>query len=85
MDGLKKIMENRDKIRIVLLDVVMPNLNGIELFKEIKKLESDIKVLFMTGYDDILEENNLRDTTKCISKPFKVKALLREMRELLDH
>ncbi len=85
MDGLKKVMENIDKIRIVLLDVVMPRLNGVELFREIEKLKSNIKVLFMTGYSDILEENNLRDKTKCISKPFKIKELIREMREILDH
>ena len=37
MDGLKKFRENKDKIQVMLLDVVMPKLNGVELFKEIKK------------------------------------------------
>ena len=55
MDGLNKFRENKDKIHVMLLDVVMPKLNGIELFKEINKLESNIKVLFMSGYNGILD------------------------------
>ena len=85
VDGLKKFRENKDKIRVLLLDIVMPKLNGIELFEEINKLEPKIKVLFMTGYSEILEKNNLQDNIKCISKPFEIKTLLKEIREVLDH
>ena len=85
MDGLMKFRENKDKIQLMLLDIVMPRLNGIELFKEITKIESNIKVLFMSGYNELLDRNNLRDKIKCISKPFEIKTLLKEMREVLDH
>lgn len=64
MDGLKKFAENKDKIHIILLDIVMPKLNGIELFKEIKKLKPNAKVLFMSGYNDIFDSNNLQDKIK---------------------
>ena len=84
MDGLKKFRENKDKIHVMLLDIVMPKLNGIELFKEIKKLEPNTKVLFMSGYNEILDRNNQQDKIKCISKPFEIKTLLKEMREVLD-
>jgi DNA-binding response OmpR family regulator len=33
LDGLNKFRENKDKIHVTLLDIVMPKLNGIELFK----------------------------------------------------
>lgn len=82
--GLKIFRENKDKIHFMLLDVVMPRLNGIELFKEINKIEPDIKVLFMTGYNEILDRNNLQNNIKCIHKPFEIKTLLKEMREVLD-
>ena len=69
----------------MLLDIVMPKLNGIELFKEIKKFESNIKVLFMSGYNDTLARNKLLDKKiKCITKPFGIKTLLKEIREVLD-
>lgn len=85
MDGLKKFRENKDRINVMLLDIVMPKLNGIELFKEINKLESNAKALFMTGYSDILDKGDLQNRIKCISKPFAIKTLLKEIREVLDH
>ena len=85
MDGLKKFRENKDRIHVMLLDVIMPKLNGIELFKEINKLESNTKVLFMSGYNEILDKTNLQNKVKCISKPFGIKTLLKEIREVLDH
>ena len=84
MDGLKKFKENKDKIHVVLLDIVMPKTNGIEPFKRIKKLEPNAKVLFMSGCNDILEGNSQQDKIKCVSKPFNITTLLKEMREVLD-
>jgi DNA-binding response OmpR family regulator len=85
MDGLRKFTEHRDKIQVMLLDVVMPRLNGIELFEEINKLESNPRVLFMSGYNEIFDGTDQRDKIKYISKPFKIKTLLKEMREVLDN
>jgi YesN/AraC family two-component response regulator len=84
-DGLKKYIENKDKIHLLLLDIVMPKKNGMELFKEIKQLEPNAKVLFMSGYNEIFnKKENLQEEIKCISKPFTIKALLKEIREVLD-
>ena len=84
MDGLNKFKENKDKIHVMLLDIVMPKMTGIELFKRIKKLEPNIKVLFMSGYNDIFDRNIHQDKIECISKPFKIETLLKEMRGVLD-
>lgn len=84
IDGLNKFREHKDKIHVMLLDVVMPKLNGIELFKEIRQLEPNSKVLFMTGYNEVLDRNNLQDKMRCISKPFVISTLLKELREVLD-
>jgi DNA-binding response OmpR family regulator len=84
MDGLEKFRDNKDRINILLLDVVMPKLNGIELFKEINKAEPNIKALFMSGEKGISDSYDLQDKIKCICKPFEIMTLLREMREVLD-
>ena len=88
MDGLKKYTENKGKIHLMLIDVFMPKLNGMDLFKEINKLEPNIKVLFMSGYNELFDRNNQPDEIrfiKYISKPFRIKTLLKEMREVLDN
>ena len=87
MDGLKKYAENKGKIHLMLIDVFMPKLNGMDLFKEINKLEPNIKVLFMSGYSELFDGSNQQDELrhiKYISKPFKITTLLKEMREVLD-
>jgi CheY-like chemotaxis protein len=84
LDGLNKFREHKDKIHVALLDIVMPKLNGIELFKRIKNSEPNTKVLFMSGYNDILDRSNQHNEIKCISKPFKINTLLKELREVLD-
>ncbi len=84
-DGLRKFIENKDKIHVMLLDIVMPELSGIELFNKIVKLGSNAKVLFMSGYNDVVDKTNLRDEIKCLSKPFEIKTLLKEIREVLDN
>jgi CheY-like chemotaxis protein len=85
-DGLKKFIENRDKIRLMLLDVIMPRKNGIELYREIKYLEPDAKVIFMSGYNEVISrQKDFREAVvKCIPKPFSIKTLLKEVREALD-
>jgi len=87
MDALKKYSENKGKIHVMLIDVFMPKLNGIDLFKEINKIEPNIKVLFMSGYNELFDGYNQQDELrhiKYISKPFRIKTLLQEMREVLD-
>lgn len=85
MDGLHKFRENKDSINIALLDIMMPKLNGLELFSEIKAIGPDVKVIFMSGHNEILGKSDLCDKIKCISKPFVIKTLLKEIREALDH
>ncbi|MCX8109676.1 MAG: PAS domain-containing protein, partial [Syntrophorhabdaceae bacterium] len=60
-DAINKFATHRD-IDLVILDTVMPKKNGLEAFKEINKLDPDIKVIFMSGYSkDIVIEKGVGD------------------------
>jgi CheY-like chemotaxis protein len=85
-EGLIRCKEHLDSISLVLSDVVMPKLNGIELFKEIRKIKPDMKVIFISGYTaDLIEEKGiLEEGIECITKPFKKDDLLRKLRYMLD-
>jgi CheY-like chemotaxis protein len=73
-------------IDLLLLDVIMPEKNGKEVYTEIKGLKPDIKALFMSGYTaNIIHKKGILDSgTEFISKPFSPNALLRKVREVLD-
>ena len=86
LEAIRKFTENRDKIQLLLLDVVMPHKNGAEVFDEIRKLKPDIKVLFMSGYpaDLLRKEDVLEEGSHFIAKPISPKNLLREVNRVLE-
>jgi len=63
-------------IDLVLTDVDMPALNGIQLVRCLKQLRPDLKILFMTGYRGAIVDE-LWDEGMVIQKPFSYPALIR--------
>ena len=79
-------MENRDKIHLLLFDVIMPKKNGQEAYEEIKKVKPDVKCLFTSGYaSTVVHEKGVREgDANFISKPVSPPELLRKVREVLN-
>jgi CheY-like chemotaxis protein len=75
----------RDRIHLVLTDVVMPNLGGPELASRLEKLRPGIKVLLMSGYTDnaISINGALDERAHFIEKPFSPEQLARKVRAVL--
>lgn len=86
-DAINKFLENKKEIRLLLLDVIMPVKNGKETFEEIRKIQPDVKTLFMSGYSEsIISKRMLIEEGFCfISKPFSQATLLKKVREILDN
>jgi signal transduction histidine kinase/CheY-like chemotaxis protein len=76
---------NRDKIDLIILDMVMPDMSGGETYDIIKKMNPDIKVILASGYSvngqatEILE----RGCNAFIQKPFGRKELSQKIRDVL--
>jgi two-component system, cell cycle sensor histidine kinase and response regulator CckA len=86
-DALVKFSgQGANKVHLLITDVVMPRKNGKELYEEIKKLQPDIKVLFISGYpaDHITGKGILETGMNFIPKPFLSHDLLNKVREVLD-
>ena len=85
-DAIVKFMDNRDRISIVLLDMIMPKKNGKEVSAAIRKVSPGIKIIFVSGYTmDIIKTKELTEAGfDFIHKPFLPKDLLIKMREVLD-
>jgi PAS domain S-box-containing protein len=71
--------------RLVLTDVIMPELNGHELSDALADLHPNLPILFMSGYtgDEVLARSLLPDTALFIQKPFAPDELLFRVRGLL--
>jgi PAS domain S-box-containing protein len=85
-EAITKYMGNRDKIQLVVLDMIMPKKSGKEAYDEIKKISPDVKALFASGYtmDIITKKELLGEDMEIVVKPIPSKDLLRKVREILD-
>jgi two-component system cell cycle sensor histidine kinase/response regulator CckA len=81
------ITKKRKNINLLLTDVIMPNMSGGELAKQISRIRPDIKVLFMSGYsgDQVASHGVLEAETNLVEKPFTKHALLSKVRAVLDN
>ena len=85
-DAVGAFRENNDDIRLLILDVVMPKKNGKEVYTEIKRIRSDVKVIFVSGYSaDVIHKKGILEVgLNFISKPVSPDELLIKVRDVLD-
>jgi len=85
-EAVQLFTTHRDNISLVLLDVIMPRLNGPEVFAAIKAQKPGVAVVFATGYSN--ETGVLADLVErgvaVLRKPYSPSALCRRVREVLD-
>jgi PAS domain S-box-containing protein len=85
-DAVNKFLENKDRVQMLVLDVIMPKKDGSEVFDEIKKIQPDIKAIFMSGYtaDVIQRRRIIEEGLNFVSKPLSPVEFLRKIRDTLD-
>jgi two-component system cell cycle sensor histidine kinase/response regulator CckA len=86
MEAAAKFREHQASVDLVLVDVIMPKMNGVEAVAEMRKIRPEVKVLFTSGYTaKILSERGCDITDiNFIAKPAHPPALLKKIRELLQ-
>ncbi|MBI5056538.1 MAG: response regulator [Nitrospirae bacterium] len=84
-DAVERFMTYRDKIHLLLFDLIMPRINGREAYEKIRNIRL-VKVLFTSGYPEehIYKQDILAEGLDFIAKPAPPAALLRKLREVLD-
>jgi len=85
-EAIRLAREHVGEIHLLMTDVVMPEMNGRDLAKNLLSLYPDLKRLFMSGYtaDLIAHHGVLEDGVHFIQKPFSMKDLVAKVREVLD-
>ena len=74
------------KIDLILLDIAMPEMNGIETFEHMKEISADIPVIFLTasGYEDDVMNSIRLGAANYLKKPFFPKELLKRVAKEFD-
>jgi PAS domain S-box-containing protein len=85
-EALEKFRGCGNHVHLLLLDVILPKIDGKSVYEELRKINPEIKVLFMSGYtEDIVQKYGVSENKfNFIQKPVKPHVLLGKVRNVLD-
>jgi len=85
-EALKMFRENEHRVGLVLTDLVMPQMSGVEMAEKLRAMNPLMRIIFMSGYADdaVLRHVHVEAGTPFIQKPFSAAKLLEMVREVLN-
>jgi two-component system cell cycle sensor histidine kinase/response regulator CckA len=85
-DALRLFEATREKIDLLMTDVVMPDLSGLKVAEALRAQDPGLRVLFQSGYTDdtVVRCGILHAEVAFLKKPFALDVLARKVREALD-
>ena len=85
VEALEELERNEGKVDIVVSDVVMPEMDGPTLLKEMRKKNPDLKMIFVSGYAEDAFQKNLPPGGQFafLPKPFTLKQLVEQVKTTL--
>jgi two-component system cell cycle sensor histidine kinase/response regulator CckA len=85
-EAIDKFIEYKDRIQLVILDMVMPRKSGKEALHDMRRIYPEIKGVILSGYTaDRINKDEVRDGhTNLLFKPISPKYLLKKVREIMD-
>ncbi len=85
VEALEVIAGHSGAIDLVLSDVVMPEMDGPTLLKELRKQFPDLKIIFISGYaEDALKSLSDNEEFSFLAKPFQLKDLVAAVKDAMD-
>jgi len=85
-NGLSAYRRLREEpFELLLTDIVMPEMDGIELARRAAELDPDIKIMFITGFAAVAlnPDSQAPKEAKVLSKPFHLRDLVNEVQKML--
>ena len=85
-EAIESYKQNQDKVDMVILDMIMPDIGGSETYDKLKEINPGVKVLLSSGYSIDGEATKIleRGCNGFIQKPFNMADLSKKIREILD-
>jgi len=86
MEALERYRESGAEVALVILDVIMPRMNGRQVHDELHRINPGVKVIFTSGYTADLIENKgvLDEGVTFVPKPLLPHDILTAIRRVLD-
>jgi two-component system, cell cycle sensor histidine kinase and response regulator CckA len=84
--GVRTFQEHADRVRVVLLDLTMPNMGGEEAFRELRKIRSDLPIILMSGFNqqDSISRFVGEGLAGFLQKPFRLRDVANKIQAALE-
>jgi DNA-binding NtrC family response regulator len=85
-DAIAIFKEKRDEIDMVILDMIMPEMDGGEIFNVLKSIDPGVKVILSSGYSADARSTLMMERGCCgfIQKPYSMQTLSHKLSDILD-
>jgi two-component system cell cycle sensor histidine kinase/response regulator CckA len=85
-EGIEALRRHPASVRLVLLDLMMPEMDGVVALREMRKIRGDIRALFCTGYmpEDVRHRLPKEEHGNILQKPFDPARLFSMVQSRLD-
>lgn len=88
-DGLEAVhlfQQHKDEIALVILDLLMPKLDGGQTYLALKNIKPNVKAFFCTGYtpQEIIGSLLAQESLRALQKPFRPSEFVQIVREMLE-
>jgi two-component system cell cycle sensor histidine kinase/response regulator CckA len=83
-NALEVIEEKKPKIDLMVSDVMMPGMDGIELGKRVREIYPNLTIIFMSGYTEDKFKDDMGPGIHFLAKPFTLKQLAEKVKEVLE-
>jgi CheY-like chemotaxis protein len=87
MAAISEFTQHKDRIDLIILDIRMPGMNGIETYKRLKAIDSQVRVLIASGFaiDDKVRSLLEDGANGFLPKPFTLQELATKVQKTLKH
>ena len=83
-EALELVRTLYDRLDVVVSDIVMPRLNGVELLRELAMVRPELPVILMSGYaGPQLAQRGIEAPCSILAKPFSAETLVNEVRRCI--
>jgi CheY-like chemotaxis protein len=87
-EALELLHEKKAQVDLIVTDMIMPEMGGLELIRQAHLIRPEIRTLYMSGYTDVAFDAKLstdpKSTALFIQKPFSSSLLIERVRQILD-
>jgi two-component system cell cycle sensor histidine kinase/response regulator CckA len=85
-EALKLAEDFKGRIALLVTDMMMPQMNGLQLAAHLRQQRPDMRTLFLSGYTDstVVQQGPLNPSEHFLQKPFATETLVSKVREIID-